>query len=611
MEDLKRFASPAIRDLAIFSACINLLMLTMPVYLLQVYDRVLSSSSMDTLIFISLAAGLAILVMSLLEAVRFLYSAKVASRLDDTLAEPVLKVLLAKGDGNGDVGRLRDLATVRSFVEQRTALVLFDVPFALLFIAILFFIHPYIGALTLVGAILLGAFAFLQYLMTKSQAMEAAGASANDLQDATALAREAPTVRALGMVDAVTNIWAERHAGGLVKNIGVSSTSAKLTGISKFIRMLLQIAILGLGAYLVLSNQMTAGMIFASSIVSGRALQPIDQLVGSWRAIFDARNAWGRVAAVAKLADADNDLFTREAPTGRIVVEDLGFVVPGRDKQPKIVLNIRALRFQPGETVAVVGPSGSGKSTLLRILAGAQDGYRGKVLIDGTSLTNWDRSFLGANTGYLPQEVELLPGTIAQNIARFAPDAADEEIIAAARTAKVDKVIEELPKGYDTMISTQAHMLSGGQRQLICLARAFFRSPPILIMDEPNSNLDAVAKEAYKQVVAEARDVSKSVIFATHDPDLYMLADKMCVLENSAVTAFDSPEKIVAKRREERNQMMQRAKEMAAKMPSKADSESGRTQRTPPLRVVKDDTMPTVPPRAPSVENGADMVPKN
>ena len=595
MGNVNRFARPAIRDLAVFSACINLLMLTMPVYLLQVYDRVLSSSSMNTLIFISLAAGLAILVMSLLEAVRYLYSAKVATRLDDALAQPVLKVLMTKGEGSGDIGRLRDLSTVRSFVEQRTALVIFDVPFALLFVAILFFIHPYIGALTLAGAVLLGAFAVLQYLMTKKQAMEAAGAVSNDLQDAAAMTREAPTARALGMVDALTSIWAERHAEGLLKNIQVSSTSAKLTGISKFIRMLLQIAILGLGAYLVLTNQMTAGMIFASSIVSGRALQPIDQLVGSWRSIFDARGAWDRVSNVAKLAEAEAEITARDAPVGEVTIEDLGFVVPGRDKQPKVVLNIRRLRFQPGETVALVGPSGTGKSTLLRILAGAQDGYRGKVRIDGTSLVNWDRNFLGANIGYLPQEVELLPGTVAQNIARFAPDAGDEEVIAAAKMAKVDRIIEELPMGYDTMISTQAHALSGGQRQLICLARAFFRSPAILIMDEPNSNLDQMGKEAYKRVVAEARAASKTVIFATHDPDLYMLADKMCVLENSTVTAFDKPESVIAKRREEQSQMAQRAK-AAAEVPNESADEAAKEEPSEnlPLKVVADQNTPTV-----------------
>ncbi|MEO0542793.1 MAG: type I secretion system permease/ATPase [Pseudomonadota bacterium] len=559
MRDVNRLARPAIRDLAIFSACINLLMLTMPVYLLQVYDRVLASSSINTLIFISMAAGLAILVMSLLEAVRYIYSAKIASRLDDALAEPVLMVMLTKGDGNGDVSRLRDLATVRSFVEQRTALVLFDVPFALLFIIILFFVHPYIAGLTLGGALVLSVLAFLQYWLTKAGAMEAAAASAFDLQDAAILSREAPTIRALGMVGALSRRWAERHAGGLIENINVSSVSAKLTGFSKFIRTLLQIAILGSGAYLVLTNQMTAGMIFASSIVSGRALQPIDQLVGSWRSIFDARGAWQRVISVAALADGNTDPIARETPSGHITAEDLGFVVPGRDKQPKIVLNIRALQFQPGETVALVGPSGSGKSTLLRILAGAQDGFRGTVRIDGTSLVNWDRSFLGANVGYLPQDVELLPGTIAQNIARFVADASDDEIIEAARQAKVDKVIEELPMGYDTLIKSQAHVLSGGQRQLICLARAFFRSPPILIMDEPNSNLDAVGRAAYKQIVADARAASKTVIFATHDSDLFMSADKMCVLENGAVTAFGSPADVVAKRREAQNQAAQHA----------------------------------------------------
>ncbi|MEO1748034.1 MAG: ATP-binding cassette domain-containing protein, partial [Pseudomonadota bacterium] len=293
--------------------------------------------------------------------------------------------------------------------------------------------------------------------------------------------------------------------------------------------------------------------------------------------------------AVAKLADAEPEVIARAAPQGDITIEDLGFVVPGRDKQPKVVLNIRRLRFQPGETVALVGPSGTGKSTLLRIIAGAQDGYRGKVNIDGTSLVNWDRSFLGANIGYLPQEVELLPGTIAQNIARFAPDAADEEIIAAAKMAKVDRIIEELPMGYDTMISTQAHALSGGQRQLICLARAFFRSPPILIMDEPNSNLDQMGKEAYKRVVAEARAASKTVIFATHDPDLYMQADKMCVLENSTVTAFDKPESIIAKRREEQNQMAQRAKAAAAVARESSDEKVREEQADKPsLRVVAD-----------------------
>ncbi|MEN0000745.1 MAG: type I secretion system permease/ATPase [Pseudomonadota bacterium] len=564
MKKLDTLIRSARRDLAVFSACISLLMLTIPIYLLQVYDRVLSSSSMNTLIFITIAAGLAIAVMSLLETVRFLYSAKVAGRIDDTLSRQVLKAMLLKSDGSGDVGRLRDLSTVRAFIEQRTALVVFDLPFALLFTIILFFIHPYIGALTLVGVILLGVFAAIQYWLTKEPTMEAAGAASQDLLAASVLTREAPTARALGMVDALTGTWAEHHASGLVKNISASSVSARLTGISKLVRLSLQIAILGLGAYLVLTNQMTAGMIFAASIVSGRALQPIDQLVGSWRQIFDARGAWDRVKAVALVAEADEEKVEREAPSGRITIEELAFVVPGADQQLKVVLNVKGLQFQPGEAVAIIGPSGSGKSTLLRILAGAQGGYRGKVRIDETALTNWDPAFLGAHMGYLPQEADLLPGTVAQNIARFAEDATDDEVITAAKLARIDAMVEALPAGYNTQISAHSLALSGGQKQLICLARAFFRSPPILIMDEPSANLDVYGKEAYKKVLDDVRATGKTLIFATHDSDLIKLADKVCVIENGMVKAFETPANIAERQSAERDKRANKIKAAAA-----------------------------------------------
>ncbi|MEM1377863.1 MAG: type I secretion system permease/ATPase [Pseudomonadota bacterium] len=563
------------RNLAVFSICINLLMLTVPIYLLQVYDRVLTSSSLNTLFFISLAALLAIAVMSLLDGIRFLYSSKMASQIDASLSEPLLKASLVHSGGAADASRLRDLTTVRTFLEQRNAIVVFDLPFVLIFTALLFFIHPTLGAITLAGVFLLAFIAALQYWFTKKHTISAAMSSSSDMTHASVLAREAPTIRALGMVDAVTSNWGGQHAQGLVHNAHASGINAYMTGISKFIRMILQLAILGLGAFLVLSNQMTAGMIFAASIVSGRALQPIDQLVGSWRMIFDARAAWKRVKQSAAQADLIGDVIAREAPAGLVRVDDLTLAVPDKDGKAKILLAIKNAVFEPGTLTAVVGPSGSGKSTLLRVISGAQEGYRGSVRVDSTALANWDRGFLGSQIGYLAQEVELLPGTIGQNIARFMDDASDAEIINASKAAKVNAVIEALPDGYDTRIHARTPLLSGGQKQLVALARALFRSPPILIMDEPNANLDAYSKDAYKRVLGEARKAGKTLIVATHDPNLYTAADRVLLLEEGHVSDYDAPEQVIGRRKQQRQ-----------KTRKAANTESSSTDTKPALRIV-------------------------
>ncbi len=431
--------------LAAFSLLTNLLVLAQPLYMLQVYDRVLPSQSTSTLLFLTLVVAFSLVVLGLTEIVRGVIANRAAARFDVGLSDLALRTVI-RGSQDGGAGSqpLRDIASLRGLIASKAVFGLLDLPFATIFIAIMYLIHPALFWLTLGGAALLTIVAVLNQWALSRASKEHGDLAASAGNRAEYLARNAESLLAMGMVTNTVNGWGEVHARALAAADKAAQLNAWFAGLSRVLRLGLQIAILGYGALLVLEGEMTAGMIFAASLISGRALQPMDQIIGSWRQLAAGREAWKRVQAFMDKADRRTSYTSLPAPRGLLQVEDLLQLNPVDAAKPPILSRI-SFRLEPGESVAVLGPSGSGKSTLARILVGATAPRAGHVRIDGHDIRNWDPEELGRHVGYLAQDVELVPGTVAQNISRFEPHAASASIVAAARAAHVEDLIAKLP----------------------------------------------------------------------------------------------------------------------------------------------------------------------
>ncbi|UCI06433.1 type I secretion system permease/ATPase [Mesorhizobium sp. B1-1-8] len=527
----------AIADVGIFSLLINILLLVIPLYLLQVYDRVLPSSSVETLVYLSAIAVLALAFLGLLDALRAIYTQRVAATIDRKLGTSTFALSLAPKYAGG-LSPLRDLASVCAFVRSRGVAVLFDLPFAPVFLALLYFIHPVLFWVTLVGAVLLTVLVVANQLaIGRNDALSAERSALASLAEQT-FARNAETLRAMGMVQNAAGVWG-RHVREALTLYDCSSTAnAIFSGASRALRMVLQLAILGAGAWLVLQGQMTAGMIFASSLVSSRALQPLDQLIGSWRQIVDAGRAWKRLRGALSAHPANVRKLTLPDPSGAISVEDLFFIAPNAQPGTEPILKRLNFAVGAGEALAIVGPSGAGKSTLARLLVGAAQPSGGSVRIDGADLRSWDENQLGKRIGYLAQDVELFPGSIAENVARFDAQADDASIIEAARRAEAHELILARRDGYQTMIGPSDRTLSGGERQRIGLARAFYGNPKVLVLDEPNAHLDGTGEAALEAVLSAARAAGVTVIVITHRPSIAAACDRVMLLRGGVIEAF-------------------------------------------------------------------------
>jgi PrtD family type I secretion system ABC transporter len=532
--------SRSVVDIAIFSFVINLLLLVMPLYLLQVYDRVLPSASIDTLMFLSIIGVLSLVFLGLLEIVRSVYSQRVAGSIDRQLGSKAFAASLSNARADsGDIQPLRDLGTVRSFIGSRGLATLFDLPFAPLFVILLWFIHPALFWLTLAGAAVMILLVVLNQFANGKTSSLVAEQSARSNLAAQAFARNAETLRAMGMSRNATEVWGKTFATSLGSLDRSAVINAVFSGISRATRMLLQLAILGVGAWLVLAGEMTAGMIFASSIVSGRALQPIDQLVGGWRQTIEAKGAWRRLRASFPI-DADEPVQKLQlpAPTGALSVRDLIYVPSGSPTGTEPIIKRLNFEIGAGEAIAIVGPSRAGKSTLARLLVGAIQPTSGAVKIDGADIRTWDENQLGRNIGYLAQDVQLLPGTIAENVSRFDLSASDEDIVEAAQHAQAHELILSQRDGYQTQITASGAALSGGERQRIGLARAFFGGPKILVLDEPNANLDRDGEQALERALVNARSQGATVLIITHRMSIASRCDRVMRLRNGTVESF-------------------------------------------------------------------------
>lgn len=534
-------------EIGIFSAVTNVLLLLMPLYMLQIYDRVLPASSISTLLYLSIFAALGLLVLGALDIIRGLYANRLASKLDKTLGSSAfLASLGGSRSGLGDIQPLRDLATIRTFIASRVLFFLFDLPFAPLFIILVYFIHPWLFYTTLIGAALMVAVAILNQLATGRMDKEAADALNGAMNSAQSFVRNAETVRALGMQINTTEFWGSRFAQSLEASQRVATANAYFSGIARTIRMGLQMVILGVGAYLVLEQQITAGMIFASSIISGRALQPLDQIVGAWRQIVEAKRAWKRLSAVSEMgADQTATNVAMPEPEGRLDAENVIYFLPNADAGAPPLIKRVTFAVAPGETVAMIGPSQAGKSTLARLIVGAITPRSGVIRLDGADIQNWDSEDIGRHVGYLPQDVELFPGTIAQNISRFSPDQDDAKIVEAAMHANVHDLILGQKNGYDTVIGPTGVRLSGGERQRIGLARAFYDRPKLVVLDEPNANLDAAGEAALERSILDAKARKVTVLLITHRPSIAQKCDKILMLRDGSVELYGPAAKVL------------------------------------------------------------------
>ena len=535
-------------SLGVFSTVINVLLLVMPIYMIQVYDRVLPAASGNTLVYLSIMAVAALGFLGLIETIRAVYFLRIAASIDRQLASGAFEAALSgpRAD-SGDVQPLRDLSTVRSFIASRGLATLFDLPFAPLFVLLLALVHPALLWITLGGAAVMIILVLLNGIAVKSVATEAGEMFSKTDLTAQAFARNGDTLRAMGMERDAGAVWGKAFVKALNAFDRSATVNSIFSGVSRAVRMLLQIAILGLGAWLVLHGQMTAGMIFASSILAGRALQPLDQLVAGWKQTTDAWRAWKRLRNIAPEDRHRKAKMQLPEPAGKITVQQVVFIPPGAPPGTEPILKRVSFQLEAGESLAIIGPSRAGKSTLVRLMVGASRPSAGAIRIDGADLESWDKSQLGKYVGYLAQDIQLFPGTIAENVSRFDQNASDEAVVEAAQRARAHQLILSQRDGYQTMIGSVSSALSGGERQRIGLARAFYANPKILVLDEPNSNLDQEGEEALARAVAGARERKATVIIVTHRPSIAMTCDKVLMMRDGMVEAFGQSADILNK----------------------------------------------------------------
>jgi PrtD family type I secretion system ABC transporter len=536
-------------EIGVFSAAANALLLVMPLYLLQIYDRVLPASSVSTLLYITLLALAALLVLGLVETVRSYYADRVAARLDTELgSDAFVMSMIGPRAAMGDVQPLRDLSTIRSFINSRSLFFLFDLPFSPVFIVLLYLIHPVLFWVTLVGAVVLIAVAAANQQLTAKPGQQAADSLMMSMNMAQSFGRNYETVRALGMMSNVVEVWGRKFSEALNLSARVARQNALFGGLSRTLRMMLQNGILGIGAYLVLENEMTAGMIFAASIISGRGLQPLDQIIGGWRQVVDAGRAWRRLKSI-DLDAVRGEKDTIEFPTlkGALSVEGLVYFPPNSDRSTDPLIKNISFRVESGETVAIIGPSRAGKSTLARLIVGAIKPHSGTIRLDGADIQNFDPDQLGRHIGYLSQEVELFPGTIAQNISRFDPEGDDALVVRAAENAEVHKIVLAQKNGYATQVGATGIRLSGGERQRIGLSRAFYGDPKLLVLDEPNANLDLEGEQALERAVLNAKQRGTTVLLITHRPSIAAKCDRILMIRDGRIEMYGPAEEVLQK----------------------------------------------------------------
>ncbi|RWD96992.1 type I secretion system permease/ATPase [Mesorhizobium sp.] len=528
---------------AVFSLAINLLYLASPLYMLQIYDRVVTSGSETTLVMLTLVLLVAFLALAGLDLVRAAILTRASARLDRLLSAKILAASVeTPSQGAAQSQPIRDFDTFRQVITGSGIHALFDLPWSPIYIGIIFLLHPWLGFFALGSSLLLIAMAVLNEYMVRAPLKQANDLATANYNFTEMSLRNAEVVRAMGMIEGLVRRWGRDRGLALRQQGQASDRAALMSGLIRFLRLTMQSLILGLGAYLVIERQITGGAMFAASLLLGRGLQPVEQIVGLWRGLILARAALARVEKLLDGGAQGERSFNLPKPTGKIAVEQLSFAIPNLQK---VLLRDVSFRLEAGEALGIVGPSGAGKSTLARHLAGIMQPSRGTVRLDGADLTQWGRESLGDHIGYLPQDIELFSDTVAANIGRFKTDV-DREVIEAARLAGVHEMIIRLPQGYETQIGEGGAVLSGGYRQRIALARAVFGMPNLIVLDEPSSNLDADGDRALSECALELKRRGSTVIIVSHRPSTLANVDKILLLRDGAVEAFGMRNEIVA-----------------------------------------------------------------
>jgi ATP-binding cassette, subfamily C, bacterial exporter for protease/lipase len=539
-----RLQRPIVLRLIFFSAISNMAALAMSLYMMQLFDRVLTSQSKDTLYFLALAIIMVIGLAGILDGIR----QQVANRIGTWLAQRLAPDLLERSleqrliAPNTRLEALRELAQVKNFISTPTVFSVVDMLWVPVYLLIVFLLHPLFGLISATGAATLFGLTWYNERLTRDAIKDAQKLASSNMQYAESLVRNSEVIDAMGMAKNSISHWRENYIAETNAVDATQFQSSRILALIKFVRNLVQVILLGVGALLVLDQQLTGGAMIAGSILIARLLAPIEAAMSYWKQFVLARESLERLSSFCDLPPARVSQMEYPKPAGRISVETLSYAAPGM--KGAILRNV-SFEIDAGTSLAIVGPSASGKTTLSRLLVGVLKPSAGHVRLDGADTFEWMRSDFGPNVGYLPQDVELLPGTIRQNIARFLPDATDGDVIAAAKLADCHDMILQIDGGYDRMLTDGGHQLSGGQRQRVGLARALFRLPPLVVLDEPNASLDARGDAALLATIKKLKALNMTTIIVSHRSNLLELSDKILLLMGGQVAKFGDARTVI------------------------------------------------------------------
>ena len=534
----------------VLTCATNILILAIPVYLFQISDRVLTSRSTDTLIMLTIVIAGAVVMQAIFDAIRRFILMRTAVEVAAKLGAPILSAAAAASlNGTGrEYQTLGDLQQLRGFLVSGTLISFLDVPFAPLFILAIFLVHPDLGMIVVVTSLLLFVIAFINQKATEKPFAQANLAQSKANVHLDSMSRNSQIINALAMIPEAVTLWGKDTAASLTAQVRAQDRNIVSAAFSRAIRLLTQVGMLGWGAFLAIQGEITGGMVIAASIIAGRALAPIEGAIEGWNGFVVSRGAYGRIVALLQGSRLQFEKLRLPRPEGRLDVERLLYV-PAGTKQ--VVLNGLSFHLNPGETLAVIGNSGAGKTTLGKMLVGSILPTSGNVRLDLMDLRNWDPRQFGENIGYLPQDVQLFPGSIKDNIGRMRQDATDAEIFEAAKLADVHEMISSLPQGYETTVAADGAPLSGGQKQRVALARAFYGNPRLVVLDEPNSNLDTAGDKALARAVEHARQHRITVVVITQKPALLDVVDKVMLLTDGTIALFGARDAVMQRIRED------------------------------------------------------------
>ena len=550
---------PLLGYIGLFSFCTNLLYLVPALFMLQVFDRVLSTGSLETLQVLLAGTAVALLIMLLLDYLRASLQTVLGNLVEERLAPPVLDALVqraARAPHDAPADGVRDVGAVKNLLASNGLTAVFDAPWAPLYLAVIWAFHPALGWGALLAVALMLALAWLNDRTSRAalEALQADGSRAGRYVESSL--RNAELLQALGMTAALLARWQALQGKLAAAHTGAARGATVFGALTRSMRQAISILMLALGAWLVLTGQASPGVMIATTVLLGRAVAPVEQLVGSWRMLADARAAYRRLAVLAQGFDGGAAQQALPCPQGRIEVDNLSFRVPGLERP--ILFNL-AFSLTAGESLAIIGPSAAGKSTLARLLVGVWRSPTGTVRLDGADVAYWPRQELGPWIGYVPQDVALFDATVAENIARLGP-AGSADVVAAAMRADAHEMILALPQGYDTEVGEQGSRLSPGQRQRVALARALFGKPRLVVLDEPNSNLDGAGEVALARAVSGLQNEGITTIIITHRPALIAHVDKILVLEGGRVKRFGPACEVMKELQRQSHNAVERAK---------------------------------------------------